>query len=125
MAPSSLGASSSGASQSNAHLSSLQTCLSSLSQTCTILSHTNDLLAQSNTDVSRLNVSLTSKRHFDVVTENTVDVAKKQIEDEIRPLLKELIARGEESVGREEQNARRARNKVRLRSRSTGWVMEM
>lgn len=99
---------------SSTHLASLQSALSSLSQTVQIFSHTNSLLAASVADVPRLSTALTSKRHFDVVTEGTVLDAKRQMEDEIRPLLKELIARGEDGVAREEANARRARNKVRI-----------
>lgn len=97
---------------SSTHLASLRSSLSSLSQTVEILSHTNSLLLASVSDVARLSTVLTSKRHFDVVTEGTVQEAKRQIEDEIRPLLKELISRGEEGVSREEVNSRRCRNKV-------------
>lgn len=90
----------------------LSSSLSSLSQSVSILQHTNSLLSHCVSDVPRLCLALTSRRHFDVVTEGTVQEAKRRIEDEMRPLLRELIQRGEEGVGREEMAARRARNKV-------------
>lgn len=97
---------------STSHLASLQSALHSLHHTVDVLSHTNQLLGSSVADVPRLATVLTSKRHFDVVTETKVAEAKKQLEDEVRPHLKELIQRGEEGVEREEAAARRARNKV-------------
>ncbi|CAO1619785.1 unnamed protein product [Parajaminaea phylloscopi] len=102
----------SSSSASTQHLASLQASLSSLTQTVEVLQHTNSLLSDAVADVPRLSTALTSKRHFDVVSDGTVQEAKKQIEDEIRPLLKELIAKGEEGLAREEANARRNRNKV-------------
>ena len=75
--------------------------------------HTNSFLDEATSDIPRLHTALTSKRHYDVVTEAQVNEAKKQIEDEIRPHLNELMRRGEEGVEKEEANARRARNKVR------------
>lgn len=104
------GPSSSSSSSSTAHL--LSSSLSSLSQTVSILQHTNSLLSHCVSDVPRLTLAMTSRRHFDVVTEGTVQEAKRRIEDEMRPLLRELIQRGEEGVGREEMGARRVRNKV-------------
>lgn len=98
---------------STSHLQSLHTCLEQLHQTVQVLSHTNSFLDEATSDIPRLHTALTSKRHYDVVTEAQVNEAKKQIEDEIRPHLNELMRRGEEGVEKEEANARRARNKVR------------
>lgn len=99
---------------STSHLTSLQTCLDSLDHTVTVLSHTNGILSESVSDVPRLNTVLTSKRHFDVVSQSQVVEAKKQLEDEVRPHMKELLRRGEEEVERENASARRAKNKVRV-----------
>lgn len=43
--------------------------------------------------------------------------AKKQLEEEVRPHINELIRRAEEMVGAEEAAAKRARNKVSVHVR--------
>lgn len=100
------------AASSTSHLTQLQNCLESLDHTTNVLAHTNGILSDSVSDVPRLNTVLQSRRHFDVVTESQVLEAKKQLEDEVRPHLKELLKRGEEEVERETANAKRVKNKV-------------
>lgn len=100
------------AASSTSHLTHLQNCLESLDHTTNVLAHTNGILSDSVSDVPRLTTVLQSRRHFDVVTESQVLEAKKQLEDEVRPHLKELLKRGEEEVERETANARRLKNKV-------------
>lgn len=99
---------------STSHLSSLSTSLQSLRQSVDVLHHTNGLLQRSVADVPRLTTVLTAKRHYDVVTEGKVMQAKKQLEEEVRPHINELIRRAEEMVGAEEAAAKRARNKVSI-----------
>ncbi|CAO1620296.1 unnamed protein product [Sympodiomycopsis kandeliae] len=97
---------------STSHLTSLQASIQSLEHSVNVLGHTNAMLSESVADVPRLNTVLMSKRHFDVVSASQVSEAKKQLEDEVRPHLKELLKRGEQEVERESALARRSKNKV-------------
>lgn len=109
---------------STSHLSYLNSSLQSLQSTVDVLSHTNNLLSDYVQDVPRLITALSSKRHYDVVTESKVNEARKQLQDEVAPHLAELIRLSEQGVVQEEADARRARNKVSYARRVCGWSMD-
>ena len=55
---------------------------------------------------------LSSQRHFDLVSESEVRNAREQFAAEIAPHLRELIAKAEDSIARDERQARTLRNKA-------------
>ncbi|WFD19999.1 hypothetical protein MCAP1_002243 [Malassezia caprae] len=57
---------------------------------------------------------MSNQRHFDLVSEREVRQAREHVAAEIAPLLRELIMRAEEVLGKDEQKARALRSKVRV-----------
>ncbi|WFD36065.1 hypothetical protein MCUN1_002936 [Malassezia cuniculi] len=63
-------------------------------------------------DFGRLATVLSSQRHFDLVSEGDVRYVRDQAAAEIAPHLRELIARAEELIAKDERHMRNLRSKA-------------
>lgn len=69
-------------------------------------------LSEATADFPRLARVLSSRRHFDLVSEADVRHARTQLSLEIGPQLRELIPLAEQAVEREEKVMKQLKNKV-------------
>jgi DASH complex subunit SPC19 len=72
----------------------------------------NDHLTEQTSDFARFSHVLSSKKHFDLVSEKEIQVAKAHLSAEIAPQLKQLIMKAEEALQREERRSKSMKVKV-------------
>ena len=72
----------------------------------------NDHLGEQTSDFARFSHVLASKKHFDLVSEKEIAIAKAHLSAEIAPQLKQLIIRAEAALQRDERRSKTVKAKV-------------
>ncbi|TKY85319.1 hypothetical protein EX895_005481 [Sporisorium graminicola] len=98
--------------QPSQHLiSSLQHCVSSTASCVQTMKEANDTLEFAIQDHPRLMTVLKSRRHFDLVSQRDIEIAREHVASEVRPHIEELCRRASSQIARLDRRAVSLKNK--------------